>query len=57
MWVANFGADTVSHIDPSTNRTVGDAFAVGTAPASVAVGEGAVWVANAHDGTVSRVEP
>ena len=28
-----------------------------TAPASVAFGEGAVWVANRIDGTVSRIDP
>ena len=30
---------------------------VGDAPVGVAVGEGAVWVANAGDGTVSRIDP
>ncbi len=30
---------------------------VGTRPSAVAFGEGAVWVANAGDGTVSRVDP
>jgi YVTN family beta-propeller protein len=28
---------------------------VGSAPTGVAVGDGSVWVANAHDGTVSRI--
>jgi YVTN family beta-propeller protein len=30
---------------------------VGTSPRGVAIGEGAVWVANRGDGTVSRVDP
>ena len=30
---------------------------VGTAPSGVAVGAGAVWVANSGDGTVSRIDP
>jgi peptide/nickel transport system substrate-binding protein len=30
---------------------------VGNGPAAVAVGEGAVWVANRDDGTVSRIDP
>ena len=30
---------------------------VGTSPAGVAVGEGSVWVTNAGDGTVSRIDP
>ena len=28
-----------------------------TTPASIAVGEGAVWVANQGDGTASRIDP
>jgi YVTN family beta-propeller protein len=31
--------------------------AVGTRPTGIAVGEGAVWVANSLDGTVSRIDP
>ena len=30
---------------------------VGRHPSALAVGAGAVWVANAHDGTVSRIDP
>jgi virginiamycin B lyase len=36
---------------------VTDTIRVGNAPAGLAVGEGAVWVTNAGDGTVSRVDP
>ena len=37
----------------STSET----FTVGRGPSGVAIGEGAVWVANSRDGTVSRVDP
>ena len=30
---------------------------VGDEPSAVAVGQGAVWVANAGDGTVTRIDP
>ncbi len=32
-------------------------FSVGKGPSGISVGEGAVWVANSGDGTVSRVDP
>jgi YVTN family beta-propeller protein len=32
------------------------AISVGAAPSSVAAGTGAVWVANAGDGTISRID-
>jgi YVTN family beta-propeller protein len=49
-------ADSVAVIDPNTDRVTGD-IPVGARPIAVAVGEGAVWVANADDGTVSRIDP
>ena len=30
---------------------------VGNGPSALAVGEGAVWVVNRHDGTLSRIDP
>ena len=30
---------------------------VGNGPADIAVGEGAVWVTNRFDGTISRIDP
>lgn len=33
------------------------AIAVGDGPVALAVGAGAVWVANSGDGTVSRIDP
>ena len=48
--------NSVARIDASGNRV--ESFArVGTDPAAVAVGVGGVWVANAGDGTVSRLDP
>ena len=46
----------VALLDPATGADE-DLVALGTAPANVAVGEGAVWVLDANDRTVSRVDP
>ena len=43
-------------IDLASDRILGDVL-VGARPDGVAYGEGAVWVANTTDGTVSRVDP
>ena len=48
--------NAVGVIDPSTNR-VTDAVPVGAGPSGIAVGEGAVWIANRDDKTVARVNP
>jgi DNA-binding beta-propeller fold protein YncE len=48
--------NSVARIDASGNRIESYA-GVGTDPAAVAVGAGGVWVANAGDGTVSRLDP
>jgi YVTN family beta-propeller protein len=57
------GADTVAAapnsvaaLDPHSGR-LDAAIAVGVRPQAVAVGNGAVWVANTADETVSRVDP
>ena len=47
--------NAVGLIDPDTGELSGQ-FAVGRGPSAAAVGAGSVWVANAHDGTVSRVD-
>lgn len=47
----------VAYLDPASG-TLGDAdLEVGASPSAIAVGEGAVWVANSGDGTVSRIAP
>jgi len=48
--------NSVAVIDPNTNQIVGDV-PVGRGPVAVAVGEGAVWVANRDDETVDRIDP
>jgi DNA-binding SARP family transcriptional activator/ABC-type branched-subunit amino acid transport system substrate-binding protein/DNA-binding beta-propeller fold protein YncE len=47
--------NSIAVIDPRTNRIVDDV-AVGNAPSSIAVGEGAAWVINADDHTISKID-
>jgi len=55
VWAA-FGSALVARIDPASGRVLGTGIA-GTYPIGVAVGGGAVWVANRGDNTVSRMLP
>jgi branched-chain amino acid transport system substrate-binding protein len=48
--------NSVAAIDPATNEVVADV-PVGGTPTAIASGEGAVWVLNADDQTVSRIDP
>jgi YVTN family beta-propeller protein len=48
--------NSVGIIDPKTNKVVGHV-PVGSRPDGIDVGEGAVWVANLDDKTLSRVDP
>ena len=48
--------NSVAIIDQDSNDVVGSV-PVGVRPASVVVGEGAVWVANIDDRTMSRIDP
>ena len=48
--------DSVAVIDQQRSRVVGHV-PVGRRPVAVAIGHGSVWVANADDGTVSRIHP
>ena len=57
MWVVESGGPSVSRISPDTNAVVGEAIPVGNGPAGIAAGEGAVWVTNRFDGTISRIDP
>lgn len=56
MWVTNYNGNTVSRIDPRTNRVVAR-IAVGSEPGGLAAGAGAVWVANDLDASVMRIDP
>jgi YVTN family beta-propeller protein len=49
-------AHTVAVIDPETNSVI-ESVPVGDWPGAVAAGNGYLWVANAGDDTVSRVDP
>jgi YVTN family beta-propeller protein len=48
--------NSAGFIDPASNSLVANVD-VGSTPTGVAVGEGAVWVTNASDGTVTRIDP
>jgi peptide/nickel transport system substrate-binding protein len=48
--------NAVGLIDPKLARITGQ-YPVGRGPSALAAGGGSVWVANAGDGTVSRIEP
>jgi class 3 adenylate cyclase/streptogramin lyase len=48
--------NSVAVIDPDTNDVV-EAVEVGTSPSNVVIGEGAVWVLNGEDRTLSRIDP
>jgi DNA-binding SARP family transcriptional activator len=49
-------APAVVVVDPKTNRVVAS-IDVGSKPASIAAGEGGVWVGDARDFTVTRIDP
>ena len=50
------GSSSVIKIDPHTLAVVGRP-RVGNDPAAVTFGGGRLWVANAGDGTVTRLDP
>jgi streptogramin lyase len=56
VWVANRSHDTVTKIDPKSNKVVGKPIVVGGEPGDVAVGLGALWIANFADGTLARID-
>jgi YVTN family beta-propeller protein len=58
VWVANFGANTVSRLDPNNLKPETSApITVGKGPSAIAVGGGAVWVADRFSDFVSRIDP
>jgi YVTN family beta-propeller protein len=52
VWVA-YGSSTVAGINPTTNAVAASGFA-GRDPVAIAYGEGAVWIANQGDNSVSK---
>jgi len=59
VWVTNFGGDgdSVTRIDPRTNRVAGRPVVTGLGPLSLAAGGGSLWVANHDAQTVTRIDP
>ena len=53
--MASRRAGTVTRMDPATE--VSETVPVGREPSAVAADEDGVWVANAGDGTVTRIDP
>lgn len=51
VWVASTPRDAVIRLSPAGRRII----RVGKEPVAVAVGEGAAWVANSADDTISRI--
>ena len=60
VWVVNtapfFKRGALVRISAATNRAEGRPVPLGPAPSGVAVGAGAVWVADAIEGTVRRID-
>jgi DNA-binding beta-propeller fold protein YncE len=56
LWVADRLGGRVARIDAQSGAVLAD-IGVGRFPSSIAVGEGAVWVANEGEGTLSRIDP
>ena len=54
LWIVDRAANSVAEVDPATNRKL-DEVDVGAAPSAIAVGAGALWVANFDDDTVTRI--
>jgi streptogramin lyase len=56
VWATDFGTNQLWQIDPVQASPI-RGIPVGQDPMGVAFGAGSVWVANAADGTVSRIDP
>jgi virginiamycin B lyase len=56
VWISNKPKNSVTRIDPKTNKVV-DTITVGSKPCSgLAIGFGSLWVPNCGDQTLSRVD-
>ena len=53
--MSNYDWDTVSRFDLAGKRV--STYRVGSQPRGLAAAAGAVWVANQHSGSVSRLAP
>ncbi len=54
---ADVSPNSVAIIDPVSNDVVDSVPNVGGRPGSIAIGEGAVWVANLDERTLARIDP
>jgi virginiamycin B lyase len=57
VWVVNSKSNSVTRIDPRTNRVNGASIPVGNNPIGITATRGAVWVTNFADDTVSAIKP
>ena len=57
VWASLGAAHKVQRVDPVKRRAITPTIDTGLGPAGLAVGAGAVWVANQFDYTVSRIDP
>jgi YVTN family beta-propeller protein len=56
VWVSNYPKDSVTRMDPVTNKVV-ETIAIGSKPCSgLAIGFGSLWVPNCGDRTLARVD-
>src|SRR5229473_5491491 len=56
VWISNKPKDSLTRIDPKTNKIV-DTIPVGKAPcAGLAIGFGSIWTPNCGDQTLSRID-
>ena len=56
IWVANEGTNTVSRIDPSTNKVVAT-IPLRFAPDSISSGDRIVWIGSRASDSVARLDP
>lgn len=57
VWATSYRTDTVTRLDAETGARIGEPIATGADPKGIAVGMGAVRVANAGDCTLTRIVP
>ena len=56
VWYAASSGEALSKLEQESVST-SQTFTVGRGTTGIAVGEGAVWVANSLDGTLARIDP
>ena len=55
IWATDFANASVHQLDPTTGATT-QTLSTGNGPSGVVVAAGSLWVANHHDGTISRID-